>query len=145
MAAAAAPVWGGGPKPAGHHTAAERWLTLLFCCSNSPEVNTGDVAAGQERDVITVLQVTNEGASPLYPANLAGRTAGACVPRGVGERGVRSQRSCAMLARLEAAQHQAACAVLPRCSAVLAGAWLTRGPSACCPCPTTPSAHATRS
>ena len=25
--------------------------------SNTPEVNTGDVAAGQERDIITILQV----------------------------------------------------------------------------------------
>ncbi|KAL4440358.1 hypothetical protein ABPG75_003359 [Micractinium tetrahymenae] len=43
--------------------------------SNTPEVNTGDVASGQERDIITVLQIIDEGTSPFLDANLANRTA----------------------------------------------------------------------
>lgn len=43
--------------------------------SNTPEVNTGDVASGQERDIITVLQVIDEGSSPYLDTNLANRTA----------------------------------------------------------------------
>ncbi|EFN54070.1 hypothetical protein CHLNCDRAFT_58397 [Chlorella variabilis] len=43
--------------------------------SNTPEVNTGDVAAGQPLDIITVLQVLDENASPFLEANLANRTA----------------------------------------------------------------------
>lgn len=43
--------------------------------SNTPEVNTGDVAAGQERDIITLLQVIDESMSPFLEQNLAGRTA----------------------------------------------------------------------
>ncbi|KAI3431459.1 hypothetical protein D9Q98_004511 [Chlorella vulgaris] len=43
--------------------------------SNTPEVNTGDVAAGQERDIITVLQVLDENSSPFFDTNLGNRTA----------------------------------------------------------------------
>ncbi|KAL4429029.1 hypothetical protein ABPG77_006068 [Micractinium sp. CCAP 211/92] len=43
--------------------------------SNTPEVNTGDVASGQERDIITVLQIIDEGSSPYLDTNLANRTA----------------------------------------------------------------------
>ncbi|PSC72045.1 multicopper ferroxidase [Micractinium conductrix] len=53
--------------------------------SNTPEVNTGDVAAGQERDIITILQILNEAASPFLDANLANRTA---VEMGVTDAGL---------------------------------------------------------
>jgi hypothetical protein len=87
----------GGQQPA--------CLPPALCpCSNSSDVNTGDVASGQERDIITVLHILDESASPFLDANLANRTAG---QRGAGLRGL-VWGLAAVAARLACSEHPAA-------------------------------------
>ncbi|KAI7843651.1 hypothetical protein COHA_002890 [Chlorella ohadii] len=55
--------------------------------SNTPEVNSGadPASSGQERDIITILQILDEGSSPFLAENLANRTA---LEMGVTEAGL---------------------------------------------------------